>query len=67
MVDDRRLLLSLREAGELLGVSEDSVRRWLKRHGGPKPVKIGTRVLLRRSDLEAFVAQMGEAPPRVTI
>jgi excisionase family DNA binding protein len=47
-------LLSLREAGRLLGVSPWTVRRFIDQHR-LLPVRVGRRVLLEQSALDAFV------------
>lgn len=50
------LLISLRAAAALLGISEDTLRRWAKRGDGPTPVRIGGRVLIRRIDVERLAS-----------
>ena len=47
-------LLSLREAGRLLGVSPWTVRRFIDQRR-LLPVRVGRRVLLEQSALDAFV------------
>lgn len=53
---DRRLLLTLREAAALMGVSESSVRRYTRDPGNPLPtVRIGGSVRIVRTELEAWI------------
>ena len=48
-------LLSLKEAAHVLGVSFWSVRRFIQQ-GKLLPVRVGRRVLLEQSIIEAFIA-----------
>lgn len=49
------LLLSVAQAAKVLGLSERQVARMV-RSGELASVKVGSRVLLRRADLEAYAA-----------
>lgn len=51
-------LLSVKQAAAFLNVSDRTL--WTLSHGGPiSPVKIGRKVLYRRTDLERYVASLG--------
>lgn len=49
------LLVNIRAATELIGVSRSSIYRMVDR-GALSPVKVGARTLFRVSDLEALAA-----------
>jgi excisionase family DNA binding protein len=53
-------LLSIDECAEALGLSTWTIRRLLK-HGKLPRVKIGSRVLVRASDIERFIQQHTDA------
>lgn len=53
------LLVSTKQAGVLLSISETEVKREIAR-GRLGSVKRGRRRLIRRADLEAYVASLGE-------
>lgn len=58
-----RLLLSVDEAGEQLGISARQMYRLLgkgARKGGIDPVYIGTRCLVAYDDLKAYVERLRE-------
>lgn len=46
------------EAAEYLGCSPRTLDHWRSRGRGPKYLKVGTRVLYRISDLDAFVREV---------
>jgi excisionase family DNA binding protein len=55
LAPEQKLLLSLREASSLLGVSVVALRLWIT--GGRLPaVRAGRRVMLRRTELDARIA-----------
>lgn len=59
---------SVDDAARLIGVNVATVRRWLSDRRLPV-VRIGTRTLITRKDLEAFIFQYrgGLEPPRVDL
>jgi len=50
------VLLSQRQAADLLGLSERTLERWRVTGEGPPHVKLGRRVLYREGDLIEWVA-----------
>jgi excisionase family DNA binding protein len=54
---DRRVLLSIGEAAQLLGIGRSTLYRLLT-DGDLTGVKIGARTLIRRSDLEALLESL---------
>ncbi|WP_442954770.1 helix-turn-helix transcriptional regulator [Pelomicrobium sp.] len=61
------LLIGVREVAHLLGAGESTVRKWSSGHlpppaGFPPFLKLGARVVVRRRDLEAWVASLGIPP-----
>lgn len=56
--DERRaVLLTVREAARLAGVSVSTIRRWVAQGRIPS-VKIDNRVHIRRADIEATVVRL---------
>ena len=49
-----QMLLSVREAGKILGISHHTIRAWIYQRRLPV-VRLGRRVLIRREDLEDFI------------
>lgn len=49
-------LLSIPALANLLGVSVSSIYRLLAREQSLRPVKIGARTLVRRSDVDSYLA-----------
>jgi hypothetical protein len=54
-VEVQKMLLTTREAAELLRRKKSCLESWRCRGGGPAFIKIGRGVLYRESDLEAFL------------
>jgi excisionase family DNA binding protein len=54
---DRRLLVKVEEAADMLSVSKAAIRKWLS-YGLLNPVKVGRSVRLRLSDVEQ-IAEKG--------
>lgn len=59
------LLLGLPEVAAMINAGLGTVRKWSSGHGQPpagfpKFLKLGGRVVVRRSDLEAWVESLGE-------
>ncbi|GAA3703431.1 hypothetical protein GCM10022399_20040 [Terrabacter ginsenosidimutans] len=50
-------LMTVDEVAEALRVPVATVRYWRAQGSGPKFVRIGKRIVCRRSDLERFVEQ----------
>lgn len=48
-------LLTPDEAGKYLRCAKQTLARWRCEGGGPAYVKVGTRVLYRRADLDAWI------------
>ena len=48
-------LLTTYEAAESLRLKPETLTAWRTRGGGPKFVRLGRRVLYRRTDLDAFI------------
>jgi excisionase family DNA binding protein len=44
------------EAAEYLGISARTLEGWAVRGGGPRMLRLGSRVVYRRRDLEAWLA-----------
>ena len=64
-----RPLLTVRQASELLNIAESTLRGWLC-DGRFTFVKFGRRTMLRRQDLEAYVAAgvvPAELPPPASL
>lgn len=55
-----RLALSVSEAAALLGVSRPTMYQLLRREGFPA-FKVGSRTLISRTGLEAWVEEQAEA------
>lgn len=56
-------LLSVHEAATRLGIKPATLYKYqCQREGGPKFVRIGTRVLYHPADLEAFIVERTVAP-----
>ncbi len=49
-------LFTAKEVGDLLKIREESVRRYI-RQGKMPAVKLGTKVRIKQSDLERFIAE----------
>ena len=57
-------LLSVEQAAERLGgVSKWTVHAWLSK-GKLRRTKVGSRTMIRESDLQAFIASCNEEPPQ---
>jgi excisionase family DNA binding protein len=56
-ISERKLALTYREAAQALGVSERKVWELVDK-GQLKAVRIGRSVRIRRTDLEAFLAEL---------
>lgn len=54
-------LLTLPEVAERLRVPAKTLRYWKGRGKGPHPRRLGTRLVYRESDVDAFVADLFEA------
>lgn len=54
-------LLTTAEAAEYLRQSPSALNQWRVAKRGPKFIRVGRRVLYRRSDLVAFVDALAEA------
>lgn len=48
-------LMSRPEAGKILGVKDNTLAVWAMKGTGPAPIKIGSCVRYRRSELERFI------------
>jgi excisionase family DNA binding protein len=56
-------LLSVREAAARLGIKPATLYKYqCQREGGPKFVRIGTRVLYHPAELDAFIIERTVAP-----
>ena len=55
-------LLSVQEAGERLGLSSWTIRRWINL-AKIIPVRLGSRVLVEESELQRII-ESGKQPPR---
>jgi excisionase family DNA binding protein len=53
--------LSRREAATYLGVSPRTLEGWAVRGGGPLMLKLGSRVVYRRRDLDAWLTNRERA------
>ncbi len=53
-------LLTVKDAAQLLAVSEAAIRKWLYQRRLPA-VKVGRLTRIRAADLEAFVSRRGPA------
>lgn len=49
------------EAAAVLEVHPHTLKRWKWRDYGPKPVKVGGRVRYRLSDIQSWLASLGQA------
>jgi predicted DNA-binding transcriptional regulator AlpA len=55
---ERRPILDSRQTGRYLGVTEDALRLWREKGGGPPFFKAGPRLIrYRRSDLDQWIAK----------
>lgn len=60
-----RPIISVRQAAEILGVTEGTAYRWLDRGELPGAVRVGGRWYVRRAALERWCnAEEGDAPER---
>jgi len=50
-----KTLLNTPEAAEFLGISASTMAQWRMLNKGPSFVKLGTRVMYRQIDLEAWL------------
>jgi excisionase family DNA binding protein len=50
-----KIVVSIREAAEMLGVHEDTIRRWIK-IGKLRATKVDRRVLIKLADIEQMLA-----------
>jgi excisionase family DNA binding protein len=57
-------LLTVDEIAAELRVPESTFRTWRSIGKGPKSFKLGRRVVYRRSDVEAWIAQQEQATTR---
>jgi len=57
--------MNVAEAGAFLGIHPRTLNNWRSQKRGPTYVKMGERVVYRRSDLEAYMAacEVGGAQP----
>ncbi len=57
--------MNVAEAGEFLGIHPRTLNNWRSQRRGPIYIKMGGRVVYRRSDLEAYMAacEVGGAQP----
>lgn len=53
-------LITLEELAELINTPLNTVRYWRANGYGPKCVRIGRRVMARRSDVEAWIEKQFE-------
>jgi predicted DNA-binding transcriptional regulator AlpA len=51
-------LLTLPEVSERLRTPEKTLRHWRRVGKGPQPRRLGTRLVYRESDVDAYVAQL---------
>lgn len=51
-------LLTLPEVSERLRTPVKTLRYWKRQGKGPQPCRIGTRLVYRESDVDAFVMQL---------
>lgn len=50
-------ILNIKQAAEMLSLSENTLR-WMRHNGtGPKSFKLGKRISYRESDLDAYVEE----------
>lgn len=56
-----RLLLTVEEAADYLGVSASSIRKWNSDGSGPTPVRMGATVRYTKDDLRAWVESRKQA------
>ena len=49
-------LLTTEEAGNVLGMSEQTLRIWRMENKGPSYIRINRSIRYRREDLEAFIS-----------
>jgi excisionase family DNA binding protein len=56
-IDHQPALLTITEAAELLRTPVATLRYWRHRNIGPRSFRLGRRVLYRRDDLHAWIAE----------
>ena len=50
--------LSVRQTADFLGLPETTIRWWIrKRQPGLKPIRLGGKILFKRSELEQWVEE----------
>lgn len=59
---DGDVLMTLAEAAKLLRLRESTLRAWRLLHKNLSFCKVGGRVLIRRSDIDAFIQRSIIAP-----
>jgi len=52
--------LNKNDAAAALGIHPFTLKRWRMRGYGPQGVKLGGRLRYRKSDIEAWLAQLGK-------
>lgn len=65
MTDTTLDLMTIKEVASELRQSESTLRFWRANGRGPAFIKVGRRLLLRRSDLERFLAAQATEQTRV--
>jgi excisionase family DNA binding protein len=63
-MDADKLLLSIREAADLLGISPWTVRLYITQ-GKIRPVRVGRRVLVEPGECRRFVESCKESTPQI--
>lgn len=56
-------LLTLPEVAQIVGVPLGTIYQWRSRGGGPRGIKVGRHVRVRRSDLDAWLDLHADPEP----
>ena len=62
-MDSEEKLLTLPQVADHLGVPLQTVYQWRTRGEGPRGIKVGRHVRVRRSDLNAWLDQHADPTP----
>jgi excisionase family DNA binding protein len=57
---DEKLLLTVREVAELLGVSQSAIWTWVSDERFPPPLELGRLRRWRREDIVAYLSRQAE-------
>lgn len=54
-------LLTVRELADYLRVSEQTIYTWRSQHRGPQALRLGRKVVFRKTTVDAWLEQQAEA------